>query len=101
MPWFRPTPTSPNPKPAVTYEHAQAVPGLPLTSTALPRPSSPGPHTTPGDTPVPGPDPPPTSIDTWRSPYVSLKNSLSPMPPALPEPLSPRTQSPPSPPSPP
>src|ERR1700719_846753 len=100
MPRFRPTPPSPNPEPAVTYEHAQAVPGLPSTSTAPPRPSSPGPLTTSRDTPPPGPDPLLTSADTWRSPYVSLENSPSPMPPALLEPLSPPVPSPQSPPSP-
>src|ERR1700731_2324564 len=55
---------------------------------------------TPGDTPAPGPIPPLTSEDTWRSPYASLKNSPSPTPPALLEPLTPLPLSPPNPPSP-
>src|ERR1700731_2093003 len=96
-PQFRPTPPSPVPEPTVTFEHAQAVPGSQSTSTAVPQPSSLGPPMTPGDIPLPGPNPPLTSKGPWRSPYASLENSPSPTPLALPDPPTPLPPSPPNP----
>src|ERR1700726_1939179 len=92
---FRLMPLSPVPKPTITFEHAQAVPGSQSTSTAVSQPLSPMPM--PRDTLAPGPALPPASEGTWRSPYASLKNSLSPRPPALPDPPTPLPPSPPNP----